>query len=88
MKIIRHGNTYHEIVCSKCKAQFGYTNKEVVIDNDESPFGEDWSKTTYIKCPECEYYIILKQIINGKVINNGDDIFRINTGENMPKGLC
>lgn len=88
MKVIVHGNTYHEIECSECKARFGYTNKEVIVHNEENPFGGDWSTSTYIRCPECENCMTLKLIINGKVVDDGKNIARFNTGENTTGELC
>lgn len=88
MKVITHGKTYHEIECPECKSRFGYTNKETVTVDDQSPFGEDWSTATYVECPECENCITLRLVINGKVVDKGDNIKRFNTGENTPGGLC
>lgn len=59
MIIITHGNTYHEIECPKCKAQFGYVDKDKIIEDHQSPFGDKWFTTIKVKCPECNNYILL-----------------------------
>lgn len=67
MKIITHGNTYHEIICPICNARIGYTDKEVTIKEYTDVFQEHWSVSYYIRCPECLNRINLKLIIDGKV---------------------
>ena len=61
MEVLRHGNTYKEIVCPKCNALLSYCKNDIKEYSDyEEYFGEmHLFYAEYIICPECKKKINL-----------------------------
>lgn len=67
MNVLKHGKTYHEIICLSCEAAFGFLDSEIKDIFDDKNFHNS-SYTRVIKCPECKKNTILYQFVNGEEI--------------------
>lgn len=67
--VLKHGETYKEIICKHCDALVAYSEKDIkkTVRVDDY-FGEihDCSKE-FFKCPECGETIFIKVIIDGEI---------------------
>ena len=69
MEVIKHGNTYKEIECTKCKALLSYCEADIKGEGyGDSYFIESKRNTyeKYVTCPECRKKIMLSFIIDGE----------------------
>ena len=60
MEIIKHGNTVCTAVCSSCHCEFYYNGKDIE-HNYMEVFGT-YIETEYVRCPECNDNITIKEI--------------------------
>lgn len=67
MEIIKHGKTYQELECEMCKAQIGFTYRDIEhkIVNDAYNGTVHETITEFIYCPECGCRIVLSLKIDG-----------------------
>jgi len=67
MKIIKHGRTYKEMSCENCKAELGYSYRDVEykIANDAYNGHVHETVTEFVYCPECGCRIVLSLKIDG-----------------------
>lgn len=67
MEILKHGNTYDTIQCEMCKAEIGFTHRDIehkiVHDAYEGKVHE--TVTEFFYCPECDCRIVLLLKIDG-----------------------
>lgn len=59
MEVIKHGNTYNEVVCVKCCALLSYCKIDMASRYDLDT--HNFTKEKYIKCPECGNYIMVSR---------------------------
>ena len=57
MEIIKHGNKYRNQICDRCGCEFIFCLDE--IKTEQSEIFHYYFVEDYIKCPECDYKIIL-----------------------------
>lgn len=67
MQVLKHGNTYEELECQLCKAQIGYTQRDIEhsVMHDAYNGNTHETITEYLYCPECGCRIVLTLKIDG-----------------------
>ena len=61
MQVIKHGNTYKKIECSKCNAILEFGAADIIthsFHDDGFGYYHEWDM---IKCPDCGFEIILNE---------------------------
>jgi|GEM_PF-2766761 len=68
MIVIRHGETYVERGCDRCRAILGYTKADIKKESRlDDVFGELHSvEMEYITCPECRKKNYLVYLVDGE----------------------
>ena len=65
MEVIKHGNTYKQIICSECNCTFSYCKKDIKETYLYDPESDcNCILYKYIHCPECYERIPIKESEN------------------------
>lgn len=69
MEILKHGETYREIECEKCRAYVGYSYRDIEhkLMNDAYNGKIHETISEFIYCPECGCRIVLSLKIDGVI---------------------